>query len=159
MLACKGLRSHFRAASVSTRWQMPLNLVRLALVVAAPSRSPLLFAWIWRLIQWAVCLALHTHSAVAAQPLYRRCCLPVTPAPGPGAVVIFKRSFVAAHSPSHDRLCLAVRCSVVYDTPPQCTRTLDLPLCRARSTGTPRRAPGHPATDRRTARTLVIMYN
>ena len=48
---------------------MPLNLVRLALVVAAPSRSPLLFAWIWRLIQWAVCLALHTHSAVADKPL------------------------------------------------------------------------------------------
>ena len=55
---------------------MPLNLVRLAPVVAAPSRSPLLFAWIWRLIQRAVCLALHTHSAVAAQPLYRHCCLP-----------------------------------------------------------------------------------
>ena len=40
-------------------------------MVAAPSRSPLLFAsWIWRIIQWAVCLALYTHSAVAAQPLY-----------------------------------------------------------------------------------------
>ena len=33
---------------------------------------------------------------------------PVSP-PGPGTVVIFKPSFVAAHSPSHDCLCLAVR--------------------------------------------------
>ena len=77
---------------------MPHNLVRLALVVASAVRLD---------------LAAHPMrslpSAVAAQQLYRRCCLPVTPAPGPGAVVIFKRSFVAAHSPSYDRLRLAVR--------------------------------------------------
>ena len=30
----------------------------LSLAAAALPRSPLLFAWIWRLIQWAVCLAL-----------------------------------------------------------------------------------------------------
>ena len=33
--------------------------VRLALAVAVPSR---LFAWVWRLIQRAVYLALHAHS-------------------------------------------------------------------------------------------------
>ena len=102
----------FERRSVSARRQLPLNLVRLALVVAAPSRSPLLFAWIWRLIQlsgqftWP-CIRIARY--IAAKPLYRRCCLPVTPAPGPGAGVIFKPSFVAAHSPSHDHLCLAIR--------------------------------------------------
>ena len=46
--------------------------VRLALEVAALSRSLLLFAWIWWLI---VYLALHAHSAVVAQH-HRYCCLP-----------------------------------------------------------------------------------
>ena len=46
---------YFRPAANATE-------VHLALAVAAPYRSPLLFAWIWWLIQWAVCLALYMHS-------------------------------------------------------------------------------------------------
>ena len=39
--------------------------VCLVLAVAAPAQSPLLFTWMWRLIQQAVCLAI----PVAAQPV------------------------------------------------------------------------------------------
>ena len=50
--------------------------VCLALAVAAPAQSPLLFTWIWRLIQQAVCLAI----PVAAQPVATAVHL----RPGPG---------------------------------------------------------------------------
>ena len=86
----------------------------------------------------------------------------MTPAPGPGAVVIFKRSFVAAHSPSHDRLCLAVRAMLLRLT---LTRHRSAPvpstsLCDVRGQRGRRAAPPdiRQQTDRRTDGTLVIMY-
>ena len=86
----------------------------------------------------------------------------MTPAPGPGAVVIFKRSFVAAHSPSHDRLCLAVRAMLLRLT---LTRHRSAPvpstsLCDVRGQRGRRAAPPdiRQQTDRRTDGTLVIGY-
>ena len=47
-----------------------------------PSRSPLLCAWIWRLIQRAVCLALHAHSGSRLYSRYIATAVCLTPRPG-----------------------------------------------------------------------------
>ena len=45
-------------------------------------RSPLLRAWIWRLIQRAVCLALHAHSGSRLYSRYIATAVCLTPGPG-----------------------------------------------------------------------------